>query len=388
MRRLANVIGVLEALVLVVGAGVMAVVASRVGWSSAAAGTVAIWLMLAVTAAVGWLLAGRLPRNPLGWLLLLVAGFFLAAAIAYVAGLAVVDVAPGLAAWLFWYASGNNDVGWVWLPPIGLLFTQVPLRFPDGRLPSPRWRPFSWFTVLSLVVASATIAQAPGDVHAGLTNPIGASWLVDQPRWLVPALALTLMVAFVGSAASVVVRYRRADVVTRTQIRWFAWAVVLVIGFYLVSFVVPGSAEDTWVVASYTLIPASIGVAVLRYRLYDIDRVISRTTAYALVTGIVVSCYLAVVTAISHLLPASSSSLAVAAATLTAAALFRPVLVRVQRWVDRRFDRSRYDALREAAAFTVRLRDEVDPDAVGRELLGAVHTTLAPSTSALWLRPE
>jgi hypothetical protein len=339
--------------------------------------------MLGVTGAVGWLLASRLPRNPLGWLLLFVTGTFLVSFPAAAVGDVLVETRPGVAAWLLWF-GGSNDFSWLWLPPLGVLFTQVLLRFPDGRLPSPRWRWFSRLTVFVIAVGTISLATSPSDLAPGLPNPLGLQWLAGN-TWLFPTIGIPLLLCFAGSAASVVVRYRHADTVTRAQIRWFAWAATTVVGLFVFSFALPASSTlDNVVSTSYGLIPASIGVAVLRYRLYDIDRVVSRTLAYGLVTAGVLAVYATMVAIIGRLVP-SSSSFAVATATLTAAAAFRPLLSRVQAVVDHRFNRARYDAQRLVDVFALRLRDTVDPDATTAALLTTVDRSLQPASLGLWV---
>ncbi len=375
--------GALEALVL--AAVVLVDLISLVrGDANGRAGDVALDIMLGVTLGVGWVISSRLPRNPMGWLLLTISGFFLLAGVMLVAGYLLVDHLPGVAAWCFWYA-GNSEQGWVWLPPIGLLFTQVPLRFPDGRPPTPGWRWFSTFTIASIVIASVTLASAPGEVHRGVDNPLALDWSDQAGAVAVGVLAAALLVSFVGSAASVVVRYRRAALVERTQIRWFTWAVTVVIAFYLLSLLpFAGDSLNSWVSLAYGLIPASIGVAVMRYHLYDIDRLVSRTTSYAIVTALLLLLYGVLVAAISRLLP-SSSSLAVAAATLAVAAAFRPLLSRVQMRVDHRFNRSQYDARLTLEEFAARLRHEVDTETVAADLLDHVQRAVQPSSMGVWI---
>ncbi len=382
MRRAANVIGACQALILVASVAVGVVLATR-GDAGGTAGALSIIVMLGVTLGVGWVLASRMPQHPMGWLLLAISGFFLLAAVMFAVGYLLVDRLPGVAAWAFWYA-GNSDQGWVWLPPVGLLFTQVPLRFPDGRLPTARWRWFSVFTIGAVGGGAALIATTPGEVYGGVDNPIGIAWGDQAQTVLVAVVATSLLVSFVGSAASVIVRYRRADLLERAQIRWFAWAVSIVIAFYVASFFVPGGVLDNWVALTYSLIPASIGVAVLRYHLYDIDRLVSRTTSYAIVTALLLIIYGVLVAAISRLLP-SSSSLAVAAATLAAAAAFRPLRIRVQNRVDRRFNRSQYDARQTVEEFAARLRHEVDTEMITADLIGLVQRTVQPSSVGVWI---
>ena len=341
----------------------------------------AVWL--GVTLAVGWLIASRLPRHPIGWLLLGISGLFLFAVPVGTAGNALAETQPGLAAWLLWYGR-DDDLSWIWLPALGLMFIHVLLRFPDGRLPSPRWRWFSRLTIGLLAAGVALIATAAGDVAPGLRNPTEIPW-VQEREWLFAFVGIPLIASLPISVASLVVRYRRAGALERTQIRWFAWAAGLATGLYLLSLLGADDAWQSWTFLAYTLVPASIGIAILRYRLFAIDRIISRTLAYALVTASVIGTYALVVTSISRLLPVSSA-LAVATATLAAAAVFRPVLRRVQGVVDRRFNRERYDAERVVEAFGARLRGATDPDAAAADLVAAVGRALQPGAVGLWVR--
>jgi hypothetical protein len=377
MVRLAHVLGVTQLVMLlglVVAAGVQGLI---------------IGFLVGSATAVGWLLASRLPHNPLGWMLLFVGGCFALAGPAYAVGLLVEDSAPGLAAWCFWYAGGDNE-GWVWLPPVGILFTQVLLRFPDGQLPSPRWRWFSRLTIGLLVSATVLAAVGYPEVRPGLPNPVYLPWVAAHEAALVPLVGLPLLSCFLGSAVSVVVRYRRAGSLERTQIRWVAWAASAVVGMYVVSLAVPWSVENVLnqaVVVMYALIPVAIGIAVMRYQLYEIDRIVSRSISYAIVTATVVGVYAMVVTSLTRLLP-DAGSLSVALATLAAAAVFQPALRRVRGAVDRRFDRTAFDGLRTADEFGQSLRHEVDQDTIQRALLLVIEQTLAPSQAWIWTPPD
>ncbi len=372
MKRLAHVIGATEVALLV---GLVAV---------GGIDGLVVGVLVGSATAVGWLLASRIPNNPLGWLLLFVAGCFALAGPAYAMGSALEDSSPSIAAWFFWY-SGGDDEGWTWLPAVGVLFTQVLLRFPDGRLPSPGWRWFSRLTVALLVVTTALISAAYPDVRPGLANPVYVSKVADSGGVILLVFALPLLACFFVSAASLVVRYRRAGSVQRAQIRWVALAGSIVVGTYALSFAVPGSWDaqtfvNQGVVMMYALIPLSIGVAVMRYRLYEIDRIVSRSISYAVVTVAVVALYAVVVTSLTRLVP-GSSTIGVAVATLAAAAAFQPVLRRVRGAVDRRFDRRHYDAQHIVDSFGRSLRDEVDYAVINRSLVEVIEQTLAPESS-------
>ncbi len=340
-------------------------------------------ILLTIFIVVGWLLSWKRPRNPIGWLLLLIPGLFTIGTPATLLGEALLDQAPGVSAWLFWYGYDREDT-WSWLPPIGLLLTQIPLRFPDGALPSPRWRWFSWYTIATLVLASAALSTLSVEVYPGIPNPAHLPALVENPL-TIPLSFGALAIAFVGSLASLVVRYRRAGAVERAQLRWMLWAVGLAVAILITSWVIP----DPWmgitgiVLVSYGLIPVAIAIAVLRYRLYEIDRIISRTAAYALVTAVAVAIYAIIVTSVAWLLP-DATTLGVALATLVAAAVFLPVLRVSRRLLDRRFNRAQYDAERVVDAFGERLRTGADPHTAASDLTEAVERTLEPSVVGIW----
>ncbi|MDT0182733.1 hypothetical protein Q9S36_21385 [Microbacterium sp. ARD31] len=340
-------------------------------------------ILLTIFIVVGWLLSWKRPRNPIGWLLMLIPGLFTIGTPATLLGEALLDQAPGVSAWLFWYGYDREDT-WSWLPPIGLLLTQIPLRFPDGTLPTPRWRWFSWYTIATLVLASAVLSTLSVEVYPGIPNPAHLPALVENPL-TIPMSFGALAIAFVGSLASLVVRYRRADAVERAQLRWMLWAVGLAVAILITSWVIP----DPWpgitgiVLVSYGLIPVAIAIAVLRYRLYEIDRIISRTAAYALVTAVAVAIYAIIVTSVAWLLP-DATTLGVALATLVAAAVFLPVLRVSRRLLDRRFNRAQYDAERVVDAFGERLRTVADPHTAASDLTEAVERTLEPSVVGIW----
>lgn len=343
-------------------------------------------LMLTVLIAVGWLLAWKRPGNPLGWLLLLVPGLFCFGTPAVLIAQAIQPTAPDVAAWLYWYGYEREDT-WAWIPPVWLLLTQIPLRFPDGRLPSRGWRWFSRFTFAALIATCGFASTISVEVAPGVANPIHvATGEAGDLLFTVGALGLLLLPSFAGSIVSLIARYRRADAVQKAQLRWVFWGVSIAIGSLVLSWVIPFEDWDTlqnWVLLFYGFIPASIAVAVLRYHLYDIDRIISRTASYAIVTLVVVGVYALVVLSISSILP-GLPSVGVALATLAAAALFLPVLRSVRGWVDRRFDRARYNAQAVVEAFGERLRNGADPHTAAVDLSAAVNATLQPTAMGLW----
>ena len=336
-------------------------------------------------ATVGTLILIRQPRNRVGWLVGAV-GFF-----PLMSGLtdAIVQRAPDW--WLADVASWYGN--WYFPAAVGML-PLLFLLFPDGRPASPRWRWPVWLAMVALAAGLARYVFGPGDCVTDCStvdNPF-------QPAVLRPFLSafevigtVGLLIGLLAGGASLFWRFHRAQGVERLQVKWFAAAVGLGFGLLLVQIPldVIWSAND-WIgngVFSVALVlpAAAIAIAVLRYRLYDLGRVVSRTVSYAVITALLVGIYLILVTASTRLLP-GGSSLAVAASTLAAAALFQPLRRRVQAIVDRRFNRARYDADRTVEAFTRRLREDVALDAVRSDLIAAVHVTLEPARVGLWLR--
>jgi hypothetical protein len=356
---------------------------------------------------VGALVARRRPDNAIGWVFLSVAA---------VAG--VVGATNALSMFAFTQVSASAslaDVPWwgvaaawlyslVWFPLLILMTTVTFLLFPSG-LPSRGWRWVMWLAVAPTALASVLGALAPTfdlgntspsaapDQRLTLANPIAppASAAVSAA---ITTTFVTIFVALVFasvvlSVSSLFIRRRHASPVERLQLRWFALAATLVLISFPLQYVVPGGTDGVPANIIFTLavafVPVACGIAILRYRLYDIDRIVSRTASYAIVTAVVAGLYGLIVTSVSRLLPSDASSLAVAAATLTAAALVRPLLTRVQRVVDRRFNRERVDGQRAVEAFGAQLANEVDPDHARDELLAVARRMLAPSSSSLWL---
>jgi len=274
-----------------------------------------------------------------------------------------------------------------------MLLIGVPLFFPDGHLLSRRWRVVVWLTVAA--IAATTLSKLFMPQLAGtdqIANPIGIPALEPGLRLLNLFSLLTAPIGFGAAVAAIVIRFRRGRGIERQQLKWFltvagTCAIAFLIGILPLA---PDVQNTAFLVAFCGLIamPIAIGVAILRHRLYEIDRLVSRTIAYALVTGGLVAVYLAVnlvlTTALSTL--ASGNSVAVAASTLVVAALFTPARRRVQHVVDRRFDRARYDGERTSAAFSARLRDQVDISAVTTDLDATVRAAIAPASVRVWLR--
>jgi len=343
----------------------------------------AILLFLAVTLAVGWLLAWKRTTNPVGWLLIAVPGFFALQVPFFLIGTSLIDTAPTAAAWMLWYGGQREDT-WAWIPPISLLFTQIPLWFPNGSLPSPRWRWFFFYTVFAVAASCVIISMSSEEVAPGVPNP--THWVdIDDAVPLVVLGIVFALTSFGGSIASLFVRYRNGSVVERAQLRWVFWATTLVASVLVLSWIPANAwaASNNVVILLYALVPVSIAFAVLRYRLYAIDRIISRTAAWAIVTLVVVGAYVLIVLSVGRLLPGVPAA-GVAIATLAAAAIFLPLLRLVQRAVDRRFNRAQYDADRVVDAFGERLRNGADPHTAVTDLVSAVEQTLQPGTVGVW----
>ncbi len=349
------------------------------------------WLLAMVTApTVGAVLAARRPRHPVGWLLLgLGASIGLSG---FIDGYALYGLLarPGSLPAARWPAIYSPAVAVAGIACVGFVL----LLTPTGSLPSPRWRWWARVAAAAPVVylVALTLNTEPLDpTYRSVTNPLGLH-AFQRPIAVTHIVASGVaVVAVVVGALSLVVRFRRARGTEREQLRWVALAAVLVSLAILVVLAGMGAGNQlliTWAAGiSFAVLPLAIGAAVLRYRLYDLDRIVSRTLAYGLLTVLLGGGYAGLVLGLGQLL-GRDSSLVVAAATLTVAALFQPARRRVQHAVDRRFDRRRYDAAYTIQAFSARLRQQVDLDALTAELLAVVDQTMQPTSVSLWLRPS
>jgi hypothetical protein len=399
-------------LMLVVTALVLAAVKRLPELRSEGAGTLAVlgeggfFIVLLGFPVAAVLILRSQPRNRIGWLLIaigLVWAICGSAADAY-ARLGVrndLEVLPGAGVAALLSAL-------VWVPGVGLMGTFLLLLFPDGRLPSPRWRPVAWLSGIVIAAMFVTLSLTPVKLEVGgapnLQNPLG--W--EQARPVLVMLQTVLLpllpVCVVACATALVLRFRRSSGVERLQLKWLAAAAAAVAGISLLSIaggvltgaMFGGQEQPAWMdvldslsFLAFICIPAAIGVAVLKHRLYDIDVVINRTLVYGSLTIALGSVYIGSVLLLQLLLNpfTSESDLAVAGSTLAVAALFGPARSRIQTAVDRRFYRSRYDAARTLDEFAVRLRNELDLDAIGTDLSVAVEEAVHPAHVSLWLRP-
>jgi hypothetical protein len=355
---------------------------------------------------VGALIASRRPENPIGWICLVAGLFWTLIALdgQYIAyALATTGVVPLPA------AVALNQ--WAWVPPVGLLSIYLILFFPDGRLPSRRWRPLAWFSGAVMVLVSLAIALAPGPLPdlGGVRNPFGLEghpWIADASN-VIPVL---LPLCALASALGLVLRYRRSGSEEREQIKWIAFAgsfvglmsLITVVSALIFAPEFPDSTgtQPLWLgvlqdveLLSFAGIPVAVGIAVLRYRLYDIDIIINRTLVYGSLTLMLALVYFGGITMTQALFRTLTGQeqqpqLAVVISTLAIAALFDPLRRRTQSFIDRRFYRRKYDAIKTLEAFSVKLREVTDLDTLSDDLVGVVRETMQPAHVSLWLRPD
>jgi hypothetical protein len=344
-----------------------------------------------VSSLAGGLLAARRPANPIGWLL---CGITL--------GWALQEFSFGYATYGLLAHPGSLPAA----APMTLLHvTMEPLilvgaallflLFPDGRLPSPRWRPVLWAGLVATAVQVPGVITDPHPIgNLGVRSPIQVDPALHRILTSVAGVAfLLLLVVLLAAVVSLWLRLRRARGEVRQQLKWFAYATALLpLGYGLTIFSVDPNLPTRQIGAALVLvaavaIPLAVAVAVLKYRLYDIDRIINRTLVYGLLTAILALGYTGAVLLLGQALGRGRSNLAVAGATLAMAALVQPARRRVQEMVDRRFNRRRYDAAKTIQAFSVRLRAQVDLDTLTAELLAVINQTMEPTSVSLWLRP-
>ncbi len=346
-------------------------------------------VILAALAMIGAVVAARQPRNPIGWILSLMA-FFLAVLVLcshLFWALALDEVRPSEGTlFVAWLAS------WTWVPVMIPALALFPLYFPTGRPPSPRWRWVQWL-VLGVIPATLVNQAFVGGrfQEYPVTNPYGASGDLATVVDVIGVVSFAgMLIAMVAAAASLVVRFRRSRGDERLQIKWVVTAAVLFVGIFV--FPTDNLAGDDVGFASLLIgllvVAGAVATSILRYRLYDIDVVINRTLVYGSLTATLAGVYVGSVLLLQLVLTdvTQGSELAIAASTLGVAALIRPVRARIQDLVDRRFFRSRYDAAQTIDAFSARLRDEVDLAALTGELQTIVAETMQPTHVSLWLR--
>jgi hypothetical protein len=360
--------------------------------SSLRGSSVALAMLLST---VGAIIASRRRQNPIGWL-------FCAAGLGY----SLQALAEEYRVYALFTTAGAFPLGlqaawlasWLWVPLSGLVTVYVFLLFPDGKLASRRWQLVAWLAGVGLAMASAGFAFSPGPLNEfpAVANPFGlqrGAAILDQAANVgMLVFALTTL----ASGASLLLRLRRARGEKRQQLKWFVYAAALaalVIGAAIGLVLVGRPSELALIVSmlAFAGLPVAVGIAILRYRLYDIDRLINRTLVYGLLTALLGLGYAAVVLVLGQLFGGVGNqppSWAIAGATLAVAALVQPARRRIQQAVDRRFNRRRYDAANTIQAFSARLHDEVDLDTLSAELLRVVDQTMEPTVASLWLRPS
>jgi hypothetical protein len=340
--------------------------------------------------AVGALIVAHRPSNAIGWIFsasaLLAFTGQLAGQYAIYAYVTRPGSLPG-ATLAAWYGS------WPWFLVLALTLVFIPLLFPTGRLLSPRWGPVAWLAGAATAVWTALtsfrteLEAAPGQV---ITNPIAVEAVGNPEEGPVGPVLLSLLVVLAAAAfGSLVLRFRRSRGEERQQLKWFTYAGAL-LPLAVVSDFLPGPVGDLLLAVLVVFLPVATGIAILRHRLYDIDRLINRTLVYGLLTALLGAVYAGLVLVLGQLfggIATEPPSWAVAGATLAVAALFQPARRRIQQAVDGRFNRRKYNAARTVELFAVRLRNEVDLDTLSAELLGVVDQTMQPTRSSLWLRP-
>ena len=384
---------VLVAALVLSGLDASRMVAARIAFYGIAAVAVVMY------AGAGGLIANRVPRNAIGWLLGLI-GLSLAASMLTeqyaLYGLATAPGSVPAARLAGWFSETFTAL------TAALLFFVI-LLFPDGRLPSRRWRPVLWAMFAVVAGWAATSLQA-GTITGGFTNALAAAnvsypnplGIFPQQGWFNGLLTMVYFLAVVTGAlvlASVFARRHGASAELRKQLAWLGY-VGMMTALWAVAILIYVRATDAasslvgyliWTLLVLAGIPLACVVAVLKYRLYEIDRIISRTLAYAIITGLLVGVYAGLVLLATRVLSVNSP-VAVAASTLAAAALFTPLRSRVQRMVDRRFNRAHYDADKTVAAFAARLQDAVDLDSVRDDLASVVQKALEPAHVSIWVR--
>jgi hypothetical protein len=351
---------------------------------------------------VGLLIATRRRTSPIGWLLLAIG-----------LGWGVVVGTGGYADYGLKHHPGSlvrpdiaAGIGQAaWAVPVGLMGTFLLLLFPTGHLPSRRWRAVGYTAAFAIVGCTAVSLLQPGPMtdngYATTSNPFGVESLATFLK-AAQSIVLLLAVTMAASAASLVVRFRRASVTERLQIKWLVTAAALVAALYLgdtsVSAIVnrSTSVQSPWLdladdlsVLGFGLVPVSIGIAVLRHKLFEIDTIIRKTVVYTVLVACLAALYVGGIYAIDRVVRTASGqsgTLAVTISTLGVAVVFQPLRARIKRGVDRRFYRTRYNAARTLDRFAGRLRELVELDAVSAELLEVVHETLSPASTTLWLR--
>jgi hypothetical protein len=357
----------------------------------------AVVVLVVSFSVVGALILSHRPENTIGWIFCAAALFQALSEFGLEYATYSLITRPGalpLGAEMSWLAD------WIWALGLGLILVFLPLCFPDGRPPSRRWRPVAWLGGLAIGLISVPVPILTWP-ERGTTVLRGGGIGQEDPVWLVTLVEAgfpLMLLAGLAAVISLFVRFHRARGDERQQIKWFASAAALTLAWIFV-FEQLGSAEGGVLeaiaaVSSLVLVPSipiATGIAILRYRLYDIDRIVNRALVYAALTASLVLVYLVGVVSLQYafrVLAGGNSQLAIVASTLAIAALFYPLRRRIQGFIDHRFYRRKYDAARTLADFSARLRSETDLDALGASLVTVARDTVQPEHVSLWLRPQ
>jgi hypothetical protein len=342
---------------------------------------------------MGAVIASRRPDNVIGWLF---------CTIGFVGGVRLLSTE--YAAYSLVAQSGLSMGGealawiacWLWVPDVGI-YLLLALMFPDGRLLSARWRPLAWLIGAVVLIGTVAVALSPGPIRGldPIDNPLGMERLPNVAV-LTEALLYALGVVAVGS---VLVRLRRSRGVERQQIKWFAYSGVVLAASTVITYVLSEASSLQWLgwmafvpgMIGNAGMPVAVGVAILRFRLYEIDIIINRTLVYGSLTVTLVALYFGGIVVLQRVfvaLTGEKSTLAVVASTLVIAALFDPLRRGIQSYIDRRFYRRKYDARKTLEAFSAKLRNETDLDALSDDVVDVVRETMQPAHVSFWLRPD
>ena len=341
---------------------------------------------------VGALVASYRPENAIGWLFLIGAFVWIVGELTLEYGVYALITDPGAlpaGVWAAWFGAWARGIGWF------VIVTFLLLLFPTGRLPSPRWRPVLWGTAGSVVLFTLASWLSPETNDLRLTsvrNPLGLE--SEIMGLLYEFFNYTFPLLIVASGTAVIVRFRRSRGDERQQLKWFAYAVAVMIVVFVIwfSFTLVGLVAPTSLLYEVPLIglPVATGIAILKYRLYDIDFIVNRTLVYGSLTALLVVIYFVGIVLLQRLfvaLTGQQSTLAVVASTLLIAALFNPLRRSIQSFIDRRFYRRKYDARKALEAYSLKLRNETDIEALNDDLVGVVRETMQPAHVSLWLHP-
>jgi hypothetical protein len=373
--------------ILMMGAGVVLEEVSNAPSDGSLLEDMLLWLAFLSFPVLGALVASRQPRNAIGWIFIAIGvgvGFLVAGGEYAYYGLVLDSAVPGAAVGA-WFEQ------WLWLPSVGLILTFGLLLFPNGRLPSRRWRWVAWVTgsLIALVTIGGMLEERLEGHGYSVDNPIGIPGLGDVEETFDPVLT-GFLVCVLLCALSIVIRFRRSRGDERQQLKLVTFGTCFMVVMIVASDLLDAFVGDGfgWLFPVTLLVfLASIAAAMLKYRLYDIDLVINRTLVYGALTALLAATYLGLVVVMQGIIPAAGNSdLTIAGSTLAVAALFRPLRSRVQGFIDRRFYRRKFDAQRTLESFSASLREDVDLDHLSADLLNVVRDTMQPVHASLWLR--